>query len=96
MGEYPEHDKLQLVAEQSHAAGEVLEWLFTEKKYFLAEDGDEIVSAGFGASYTATRTRAVQRTVNDLLAEFFGIDQSALEAEKRALLQHIREAKSDG
>ena len=95
MSEYPEHDKLKTVAEKSQAAGEVLAWLFDEKQYFLAEDAGQVLSAGFGTSYTATRIRPICRAVKDLLAEFFEIDQKILEAEKRAMLAAMREAQQN-
>ncbi len=81
MSDYPEHDKLAKIAEQSQTCGEFLEWLVSEKKIQLAQlDGQPGYERLWPAGYNAT----------DLLAEFFGIDQSKIETEKRAMLAKMR------
>lgn len=75
---YPEHDKLKAVCGQSQTIGEFLEWLEYEKKLIICEHNE-----GF---YYPTFNK-----INDLLAEYFGIDQDKIEAEKKAMLQSIRE-----
>lgn len=83
---YPEHDRLKAVKAESQALGEFLEWL-------QAVDG--------GDSVICERTRGTDdrlyintKTTNQLLADYFGIDLSILESEKRAMLKAQRELNS--
>jgi hypothetical protein len=79
MSDYPEHDKLSAVAEQTQAIGEFIEFV-EAKGIFLAryEDGHNFPCEVHGW--------------RDLLAEWAGIDQRKLEAEKRQMLASIRTA----
>jgi hypothetical protein len=76
--EYPEHDKLDTVKEQSQFLGEFLEWC-NEKEMFLAKYMEN--------SHYAL---PVSKSINTLLAEFLRIDLVKLEAEKKKMLQSIR------
>ena len=76
----PEHEKLKKVAESSQVCGEFLEWLQGEKSLVLARWSD----------WQEVRLAPVHPRVQDLLAEFFEIDQEKLEAEKVALLEWVR------
>lgn len=80
MSEYPEHDKLKAVMEQSQAIGEFIE---NNGKYVLAES---VAVEG----YSHLQLIPVHRPINDILAEYFDIDLSALESEKRAMLEKLR------
>lgn len=85
--DYPEHEKMQKISDKSQAIGEFLEWAAAEKGLHLAgyrkfEDSENEV-------LTVTYT-----PVQDLLAEFYGIDQRVLEREKRTMLDKMREAFS--
>ena len=80
MSEYPEHDKLKAVMEQSQAIGEFIE---NNGKYVLAES---VAVEG----YRHLQLIPVHRPINDILAEYFDIDLSALESEKRAMLEKLR------
>jgi len=73
MSDYPEHDKLSAVAEQTQAIGEFVEWL-EGKGIFLAR---YVEGSNFPRSVHGLR---------DLLAEWADIDQNKLEAEKRQML----------
>lgn len=80
MSEYPEHDKLHLVKEQTQAAGEFIDWLGTQG-FFLAvreQEWDRAVPASYN--------------ITDLLARWQDIDLSKIEAEKRRMLESIRAA----
>jgi len=77
--EYPEHEKLEKVQAESQACGEFLSWLAFEK-------GLELCAAEFDEDEWYPQSR----TITDLLAEFFGIDSEALEAEKRQMLAELR------
>jgi len=80
MSDYPEHDKLSAVAEQTQAIGEFMEWL-EGKGAFLAHYVD-------GMNFP----RQFDASIRDLLAEWAGIDQNKLEAEKRQMLNAMRAA----
>lgn len=76
-GEYPEHDKLQLIADKSQAIGEFLEWLQEEKQLVICQSADEHYYPHF-----------VRK--EELLADFFEIDLKKLDDEKRAMLKEYR------
>lgn len=76
---YPEHEKLKSVAEKSQTCGEFLDWLSNETGLVLCEFDDE-----------SQRSFPTFRSTKSLLAEFFGIDQQKLEAEKVAMLDELR------
>jgi hypothetical protein len=81
--DYPEHAKLAKVSDKSQAIGEFLEWLTTEQGYTLAKWSD--------TEYAEGRLYSTHESTNVLLAQFFDIDLTVLEAEKRAILAHQRE-----
>lgn len=72
--EYPQHEKLKAVKDQSQAIGEFLEWL-NEKDFVVAK-------------FDARNCMLYQEylAMDRILAEHFEIDLNALEAEKRAML----------
>lgn len=78
----PEHDRLGKAKKTDDATqlvGEFFDWLKEEKNYVFAkyaDDTDELVP--------------VHEPVQRLLAAFFGVNENALESEKRALLEHLR------
>lgn len=78
MSDYPEHDKLSLVADQTQAIGEFMEWL-EGRGVFLAHYVD---GRNFPHEYNVG--------IRTLLAEWAGIDQDRLEAEKRQMLDSLR------
>lgn len=77
--EYPEHEKLKKVADESQTCGEFLDWLKHEKGFVLHEWNERL------QEYVVAWT-----PINTMLAEFFEIDQDRLEAEKRTMLEEIR------
>ncbi len=72
MTTYPEHEKLMRVSEKSQAVGEFLEWLRNEKQVLLMKYNDHLEDYFM-----------YPMGINDLLAQFFNIDQNKLEEEKR-------------
>jgi len=76
--EYPEHEKLEKVKETSQSIGEFLEWLYYEKRIHFAR------YSKYDVSYR------VSLNTNELLAEYFGIDLTVLEQEKRQMLEELR------
>jgi hypothetical protein len=79
MSNYPEHDKMTAVREQTQAIGEFVDWAADEKGIVLAKIDDR------GRAYSGGR-------LMDLLAEWAGIDLDKIEAEKRQMLDEIRAA----
>ncbi len=77
-----EHERLEATKKTDDATqlvGEFIDWLSEEKQLVLGRwnDDDELIPA--------------RENIQRLLAEYFGIDQNALEAEKTALLGYLRE-----
>lgn len=80
VGDYPEHDKLLEVSNQSQAIYDFLTWLEDERNTCLIE-GD------VGSDHYVW---ADSQTVKNWLAEFFEIDLDKIETEKRAMLDALR------
>lgn len=79
----PELDRLAAIAEDSHKIGEFLDWL-EGRRLMIAEwdDTDHPVPA--------------QTPKEHLLAEYFKIDLSKVEQEKRAFLEYWRTLNDQG
>ena len=78
---YPEHEKLKKLDRERDGAQHVLEWLEAQG-YFVAkyaDDGERCVRV-----YVAPST---------LIGQALGVDEEKLEAEKRAMLDAIRNAR---
>lgn len=78
----PEHEKLAKVKDKTQACGEFIEWL-----------------AGKGIRLAAYSTESggyhpISKSIQDLLAEHFGIDRKKLEKEKDQMLDEIRRANA--
>ena len=82
-GQFPEHEKLTKVSNQSQAIGEFVEWMLNVKGYHIAEYRED--------EYRETVMWDVGRPITDLLAEFYGIDLEVLEDEKLQMLEQQRE-----
>lgn len=76
---YPEHTKLTSISDTSQKIGEFIDWLRSERGIDLTEYNQ----------YEDFHYTTGQRT-DQLLADFFGIDQDKIEAEKRAMLESLR------
>lgn len=77
MPEYPEHEKLQKVAELTQTCGEFLD--------YLEANGYSLCEVGQYDRFYPTFTPKVE-----LIARFFEIDRDKIEAEKREMLERIR------
>lgn len=75
--EYPEHEKLKALEGKNQDIGLFLEWL--QSSFVIAEEYDD-----------EDRLLATHKTIPDLLAMYFKIDQRKLEDEKDAMLKSIR------
>lgn len=77
---YPEHQKQALIHEQAQVIGLFLD----EMPYILAEhrqiDG-----------YSEEQLMPVNKRIEQVLAEYFDIDLTKIEAEKRAMLRNLPE-----
>lgn len=94
--EYPEHDKLTKVSDQSQIVGEFLEFIAAEQGLQLcrfhmfgspALDGIEIDQIDFLDDGLWLPNN---KNIQDILSGYFGIDLVALEAEKRLMLDRLR------
>ena len=74
---YSEHEKMSAVADKSQATGEFLEWLFDTKGYVLCETREDTWHEQFDP---------VNSRIENLLAEFYGVDLNLVEKEKRHML----------
>ena len=77
MEQYPEHAKMILINDQSQAVGEFLE----TSGYMLCEFDEG-----------THEWMPVNKTVERMLADHFGIDLDKIEAEKRAMLESLRQS----
>jgi hypothetical protein len=77
--DYPECEKLAKVSETSQKIGEFLEWL-NEQGFTICRLGEDN-SDLFYPDYTS---------INQRLADFFGIDLNKVEAERRQMLETLR------
>jgi hypothetical protein len=77
MPEFPEHDRLAAISDQSQVISEFLEW--------AQGRGSLLAYYGRDGALREDHTR-----VDVLLAEFFDIDLGKIETEKRAMLDTIR------
>lgn len=80
MSYYPEYDKLAKISDQTQAIGEFMDW--------LADDGVFLARHEENSKYAWP----IHRPITDLLAEWAGIDQNKIEAEKRQMLEAIRQS----
>jgi len=79
--EHPELDKMMAIKDKSQVLGEFLDWLDSETEYCIAtrcRDMDCLVRAHV--------------SIEQLLADFFGIDLNKVEEEKRAILDGLRDS----
>lgn len=75
--QYPEHDKLRTIADKSQAIGQFLDWLCDEKRIRLCV-------------WDCGEFDPISTSITDLLAAYFEIDQTKLEAEKQDMLAALQ------
>jgi hypothetical protein len=96
---YPEHAKLKKVSALSQSNGDFIDWLKDEKGLVLAEwvpSDFELAAVEACPDYVPEKDALVLATprITGLLAEFHGIDENALEAEKTRMLEELRNERS--
>ena len=82
--QFPEHVRLAAVQKEVEAINEFLDWAADGEGWFLAR----WVNNGQTVMPLHISREAV-------IAKHFGIDRTALEAEKREMLRQVREANGD-
>lgn len=84
---YPECEKLKKVSEESNKIGAFLDWLMNEKYIHLCtyEEAHEIDDEDLSEGYYG-----INRTIEDLLAEYFEIDMDKVEKERRQILEKLQ------
>lgn len=85
MSRYPEHDKLAAVEEASQAIGEFLDFGLADQGLVLAERMQE------EHWVHGPRLVGTSKSIQNILAAYFEIDQNRLEQEKRVMLDGLRE-----
>lgn len=80
---YPEHAKLSAISDESQAIGQFLE----DGPYLLAEYCEI-------EGFRDLQLVPAQKPIQQVLAEYFDIDLARIEAEKRRMLEQIREENS--
>lgn len=87
MSDYPEHDKMAAMRTELDAVASFLEALEAGELTW----GGERIHLGVYPTETSNRTQVIPADIPSLLAQWSGIDQDKIEAEKRAMLQRCRE-----
>ncbi len=83
---YPEHEKLKNLDRECEGARRVLDWL-ESRSYFIAEYTEP------GETEGGDWCAKVRIAPSTILAAVLGIDEKALEAEKREMMDAIRNAR---
>jgi hypothetical protein len=82
MNTYPECERMQIVAPESRAIGEFIDWLNYEKHIILATRSDEEDTGDI---------QMVHYSMEKLLAEYYDIDLNKVEKERQQMLEEIRQ-----
>lgn len=82
---YPEHVKLAKIAVQSQAVGE-----FLDNSRFVLAEWAEKEDCWLDCKEDHPHLKEVRQTLEQVLAEHFGINERKVEEEKRAMLEELR------
>ncbi|WP_323016428.1 hypothetical protein [Castellaniella sp.] len=80
MSQYPEHDKLKALNGKNQIVGNFLGWLF-ESNRLIAQWGED------------DQLLPDMRCIEEIIADYFGIDRNELEAEKYQMIEAMRAAQ---
>jgi len=88
MTEYPECEKLAKVSDSVRDIREFIDWLNYNKKIFLMEFGiiDNIINPG----HTYEGYISARKSINELVMEFFEIDQIKLDQERQVMFDSLK------
>jgi hypothetical protein len=93
----PECERLHEVAPFSQRIGDFLDWLENEKHWMIAkyhehDEECEDENGSYTCGFFTDAIQIVHTQREKLLAEFFGIDLTKVENERRALLESLGRA----
>lgn len=92
---YPEHEKMAAVRGRSEPAGELLEWLFSQGvSLMIWKETKEPVGGGVVRRFEGFVSYS--SNIQQILADWLGIDLDKIEREKRAMLASLAEANGRG
>lgn len=95
--DYPEHDKLSKVSPQSQSIGEFIEWLGAKGIRFAIhhEHSDNCILDGrLTCGIQDSELVPYHFNTNTLLAEYFNIDLSKIDEEKKSMLARLQRITS--
>lgn len=84
--ETPELDKMTQFTDKSQGIGEFLEWALGERNLIFARWPDE----GEESEWALDCPIPECLNINELLAEYFGVDLVKVENERRTILEYLR------
>lgn len=87
--QYPMHEKLKALGTDKLTVQRFIDWLFDEKEWEICEEA-EYERGEYGDRLVPIRKRR-----EDIMAEFFEIDLTVLDDEKRAMLDNIRKLNQE-
>ena len=107
MSDYPEHEKLHQIADESQTIGSFIDFGLPQMGLVIFEQpyrqcpcwscGRERKNGKWHAKHdepTEGRWYPTRRSIQTILAEYFDIDQKKIDAEKKQMLSTLREANT--
>ncbi len=85
MNVYPEHEKMKAVSDESQVIGAFLDWIQNEREPTLQLCSMRTIFHGADVRFTPT-----QKSIEQILADYFNINLEKIELEKRAMLEEMR------
>lgn len=98
MSEYPEHEKLKAVKDDSHKIGEFLEWIDSQQLTICETYHDPAharrrlgrPSPGQPCELRDGEYFPTRHSIQTLLAKYFDIDLKKIEEEKQMMIERLR------
>ncbi len=87
MTKYPEHEKQAKIVAESQAIGEFLDFGLAKQGLYLCEADNETYRTASGPE---THFFPTHKSIPSILAQYFGIDQTKIDAEKEQMLRDLR------
>ena len=89
---YPEHEKLKMIQDKTSMISSFLWWCLTTKNARLFVECPEKKDAN-GKVCKVQSYNPAEKSIHSLVHEFFGIDESKLEKEKKMMLESIKKIR---
>jgi hypothetical protein len=86
---YPMHEKLKALGTNRAAVQRFIDWLYDEQEWQICEEME------YERGEYGDRLLPIMKRREDIMAEFFEIDLTMLDDEKRAMLDHIRKLNQE-